>query len=448
MSFEIPITQHLESFNQHLESNSRTVFSAKFGDGKSFFLNEFKKQYEQDYYFITLYPVNYSIAENADIFEYIKRDIIIRLVENDDNILCNIDFEALAVSIFNMENLMEVVSFLVSFLPYNDSLQKIINKTKGLFKKYQEKKETYKDFLDSFTHQKGGLYECDAYTQMIEQALQYINKSKEKKTILIIEDLDRIDPAHLFRILNVLGAHIDCCNATIKPNKFGFNNIVTVFDYETTEHLFHHFYGKEANYSGYINKFIDHYPFRYSINQIAIDYLYKYIENECYISKAMINKFQIPYIKGESLEKRINKLSVRDIKQLLDNIENQIITEVVNINHNMKFHTLNSATKFLAILKRLNIHCNPNNISELFKDHPVLLNFINSFILLHIDTPDLTTVSFGSNLNFKINIQKDDYSTIIKTEFVQTNSRNSYCTTNLNKVINNGLTEALKYIKQ
>ena len=162
----------------------------------------------------------------------------------------------------------------------------------------------------------------------------------------------------------------------------------------------------------------------------------------------MINKFQIPYIKGESLEKRINKLSVRDIKQLLDNIENQIITEVVNINHNMKFHTLNSATKFLAILKRLNIHCNPNNISELFKDHPVLLNFINSFILLHIDTPDLTTVSFGSNLNFKINIQKDDYSTIIKTEFVQTNSRNSYCTTNLNKVINNGLTEALKYIKQ
>lgn len=81
---------------------------------------------------------------------------------------------------------------------------------------------------------------------MIEQALQYINRSQKKKTLLIIEDLDRIDPAHLFRILNVLGAHLDFCNQRdIKPNKFGFDNIVTVFDYEITSHLFHHFMGKK-----------------------------------------------------------------------------------------------------------------------------------------------------------------------------------------------------------
>lgn len=91
MSFEIPITQHLESFYEHLQSNDRTIFSAKFGDGKSYFLKEFKEKYKDDYYFITLYPVNYSVAENTDIFEYIKRDIIIRLAEDD--ILYNIDFE-------------------------------------------------------------------------------------------------------------------------------------------------------------------------------------------------------------------------------------------------------------------------------------------------------------------------------------------------------------------
>lgn len=182
MSFEIPITQHLESFYEHLQSNDRTIFSAKFGDGKSYFLKEFKEKYKDDYYFITLYPVNYSVAENTDIFEYIKRDIIIRLAEDD--ILYNIDFEALADSIFNMENLMEVVSFLVSFCAHSTIIQKIIDKTKGIFDNYQKKKETYKSFLATFTHQKGGLYECDTYTKMIEQALQYINRSQKKKNII------------------------------------------------------------------------------------------------------------------------------------------------------------------------------------------------------------------------------------------------------------------------
>lgn len=43
MSFEIPITQHLESFYEHLQSNDRTIFSAKFGDGKSYFLKNSRK---------------------------------------------------------------------------------------------------------------------------------------------------------------------------------------------------------------------------------------------------------------------------------------------------------------------------------------------------------------------------------------------------------------------
>ena len=53
--------------------------------------------------------------------------------------------------------------------------------------------------------------------------------------------MDRIDPGHLFRILNVLGAHID---TNKDENKFGFENIVVVLDYITTEHIFHHFYGQ------------------------------------------------------------------------------------------------------------------------------------------------------------------------------------------------------------
>lgn len=40
----IPINDELEAFKEHLKINERTIFSAKFGDGKTFFLNEFKKE--------------------------------------------------------------------------------------------------------------------------------------------------------------------------------------------------------------------------------------------------------------------------------------------------------------------------------------------------------------------------------------------------------------------
>lgn len=449
MSFEIPITQHLESFYEHLQSNDRTIFSAKFGDGKSYFLKEFKEKYKDDYYFITLYPVNYSVAENADIFEYIKRDIIIRLAEDD--ILCNIDFEALADSIFNMENLMEVVSFLVSFLPHSAFIQKIIDKTKGIFDNYQKKKETYKSFLATFTHQKGGLYECDTYTKMIEQALQYINRSQKKKTLLIIEDLDRIDPAHLFRILNVLGAHLDFCNQRdIKPNKFGFDNIVTVFDYEITSHLFHHFYGKEANYNGYINKFITHYPFYYSINQIAIEYLYTYIDKECNIPAKRLKKLRLSCYDIETIGNKIDKLSVRDVKHILDDIEKQIICKTINANLLMKFYTLNSTTKFFAILKRMDINLF-NIIQSLTSEFTTIserLNLTNSFTLCskHIQNTDSIAIN-GSNHCFSIEKITDDKLIITELKFYESLSGSKIEMKVIDNIITKGLNMATQYIK-
>lgn len=76
---------------------------------------------------------------------------------------------------------------------------------------------------------------------------------KNQKCVQIIGDLDRLDLGHLFRILNVLSAYIDYKSTT---NKFGFTNIVAVLDYETAKHIFTHFYGKKANYDGYMSKFI------------------------------------------------------------------------------------------------------------------------------------------------------------------------------------------------
>ena len=39
----IDISQNIQDFKQVFENESRIIFSAKFGDGKSYFLNEFMK---------------------------------------------------------------------------------------------------------------------------------------------------------------------------------------------------------------------------------------------------------------------------------------------------------------------------------------------------------------------------------------------------------------------
>lgn len=79
---KIPNDISIEEFHKYLSENKRAILSARFGDGKSTFLKDFyeKKEIESKYTFITVYPVNYQVADNRDIFEYIKRDILIQLL--------------------------------------------------------------------------------------------------------------------------------------------------------------------------------------------------------------------------------------------------------------------------------------------------------------------------------------------------------------------------------
>ena len=91
----------------------------------------------------------------------------------------------------------------------------------------------------------------------------------------MFEDMDRIDPAHIFRILNVISAHIDYGykygvspkSSSLTGNKFGVNNIVVCLDHDNLKHIFHHFYGQKACFEGYINKFSDKGIFHYSLQE-------------------------------------------------------------------------------------------------------------------------------------------------------------------------------------
>ena len=80
--FLIPIDDAIEAFRHHLDAHDRTILSARFGDGKSFFLSHFMEDEDvaECYTFLSIFPVNYQVTENRDIFDLIKRDILLQML--------------------------------------------------------------------------------------------------------------------------------------------------------------------------------------------------------------------------------------------------------------------------------------------------------------------------------------------------------------------------------
>ena len=271
----IDISQNIQDFKQVFENESRIIFSARFGDGKSYFLNEFMKSYDEkknDYYFITLHPVNYMVVENRDVIEYIKRDILFQLIKDNRIYDFKEGYDKIFDAVCNKESLLKLGDFVASIIPI-EGLKDGYEALKGLAStihenyKSQDVLHVVDDYLNGFYGKSGSISECDAFTCLIQKSLEQMMA----KSVLIIEDLDRIDPAHLFRIMNVLSSQVDNPYYSDVPhgNKFGFDKIILVMDYEIANHLFHHFYGKEANYEGYMNKFLNTLPFSYSIREEA-----------------------------------------------------------------------------------------------------------------------------------------------------------------------------------
>lgn len=361
---EQELNKKLNDFKNHLEHADRMILSAKFGDGKTFFLQKVREDNEKfsDYEFITVYPVNYAVAANEDIFEYVKRDILIQLAKL--GLLNKIDIEKLITSVFSFENFKEVLSFLVSCFPGGAFYNKLLDKVFDISKKYSYEKNTYEKYFGTFKVQKGGLYEDDAFTQMIKEALCLLKNGHlnekgtviQKKPVLIIEDLDRLDPAHLFRILNVISAHIDDCSTPYKVgNKFGFSNIVIVMDYDTTKHIFEHFYGRNASYDGYMSKFVTEEPFRYCLTDLALTKLKEKIVEEVKVDKKLLDKFEI-------FNQRLSNCSMRDIARISDlNINDKILQTELGWEKENMFSTDLPIFKLLIYMTELGLSCGDMN---------------------------------------------------------------------------------------
>ena len=322
----IDISNNINDFKQVFESENRIIFSAKFGDGKSYFLKKFMESYSKeanDYYFITLHPVNYVVEENRDVIEYIKRDILFQLIKDNRIYDFKEGYDKIFDAVCNVESLFKLADFAASIIPVK-GLKEGYKALKGLVSTIEEKRKeqdvlhVVDDYLNGFYGKMGSISECDAFTYLIQKSLERMMA----KSVLIIEDLDRIDPAHLFRIMNVLSSQVDNPYYSEVPNgnKFGFNKIILVMDYEIAKHLFHHFYGKEANYEGYMNKFLNTLPYSYSIKEEAHRQVRQKILDICKtgVFLSLDQKLSNDPKDRISFQLALNNSSVRRCKEFLD----------------------------------------------------------------------------------------------------------------------------------
>ena len=220
----IPIEPYLKDFKQYLDANSRCILSAKFGNGKSYFISSFIKEYSNDYLFIPIYPVNYQVMDNKDIFELIKRDILIKLLSSEEININEIELNAASLFYYFFTNnqedkFLDILSIIPDINIYGidinisyviKKLKEVKDKFATYKKQFKSDDETYESYITQFDSLKGSIYEFDTISQLICDIIrEYKNKNPTKEVVLIIEDLDRIDPAHIFRILNVFSAHFD-----------------------------------------------------------------------------------------------------------------------------------------------------------------------------------------------------------------------------------------------
>lgn len=275
----VRLDEEISDFKRYFNNNNRCVLSAPYGEGKSVFLNEFVQSQVEEYDFITVYPTNYQICENRDILEYIKRDILFGLIALDETILNGFDSTKLGVI---KKTILESKEDLIGSIPdINASVcgvgvtlspGKIINTLSQIWESCSKHSSVegnpYKEYLVSFNDERGGIYELDAITNLI---CSIVNARQEtgRKMVLVIEDLDRIDPGQIFRILNVLSAHMTYSNGYDdgRKNKFNFDKILLLCDYNNIKKIYHHLYGDETDFNGYISKFSSVGPYDYSIRK-------------------------------------------------------------------------------------------------------------------------------------------------------------------------------------
>ena len=314
-----------------------TIVSAQFGRGKSWFINHFFNESNSgnEFNLVHLYPVNYSIASNQDTFELIKYDILLELASKNPTLFSEESTKVIAekfprTSGFIKNNWKKIIhEVIVHALKEFSHIDKVIPENVmrefvDTFEKPDAKELS--DFVREQINQVGSIYEKNIITELINNELARIKQSKgveerAKRNVLVIDDLDRIDPEHIFRLLNVFSAHLDQGDSRLSL-KFDFDHVIFVCDIENLKELFAKKYGSVSSWQGYINKF---YTNGYFIleNKSLMQYFFTKEKNKLASSMAQIKWLDSEdalLLASDLIQFFIQKelISFRDLKHLED----------------------------------------------------------------------------------------------------------------------------------
>ena len=192
METKIPIDKSKANFREYLLANDRCILSAAFGDGKTYFLEEFKEEYNDEFIFITLHPVNYQVARTYDIFELIKRDILLQLIVNEiitDSVKISessyayfyLHQHSFTADILKILSLINPSPEFMAQLSTAITSKRLITKLWDGYQKYKDKIDKESDisqienFFTFLSNQKGNIYEYDHITSIITQSVSVQN---------------------------------------------------------------------------------------------------------------------------------------------------------------------------------------------------------------------------------------------------------------------------------
>ncbi len=443
----VSLENPFENFKRHItqENNVKILFSAPFGQGKTTFLNYFFEQNSDKYEVFKVFPVNYSISHNEDVFKYIKVEILFQLLGKGITFDQN-DFSfSLTGAQFILNDPIRVLSPLVSLIPkIGKIIYDVVEPLYKLGKEYfnYHKNATKGDidnaenFMKELYDKEGSIFEDNFYTQLIRSLLLQLKTKNKKRNVLIIEDLDRMDPDHIFRVLNVFTAHFDTLEYQDGySNKFGFDKIIIVGDYYNIKHIYEYKYGPKVGFEGYINKYYSKEPFYYDNKKaiaVLIDDLKKGIQkDQNYTGLSLLICVVNDLVAA-------GNVTLRDMTKLLKmSVISNILEKSHNSNNSSKhfYHQFTYFNMFYYLTKTFEIDSLIQKFEEVKHKMPLSPN-MNYHYLATLGLPSLV-LNKADSFNFDYKYKSVFLTFIVELEWNPANGYEFYNVKNLQGVSEN-----------
>ncbi|MBL1411094.1 P-loop NTPase fold protein [Sphingobacterium faecale] len=378
-----------QQFKDHLADtdNHRILFSGPFGQGKTTFLNKVFEDEQAEYHTIKLYPVNYSVSSNEDVFQLIKFDILTQLIGKYGNQLDlqQEDFSKLLTAQVFVRDSMSLTPWIEAILSCFGNIGKSSSnffkaftdtvKDFNAFHKAIQPNETkdIETFVGALINKERSAIEMDSISEKVKELIIRLQAKTEHKVVLVIDDLDRLDPEHIFRLFNVFSTHFEYRGESLDGNgcnKFGFDKIIFVCDIENIRRIYRHKYGAGVDFKGYLDKFYSHAPFDFDNRHFVCGVVY-HLLRELKANEKSRSNTRFIYLTQES--SRYN-MFVSTIEWLLNNLIN---ARLLNLRSLLQVTDVR--------LKDIPITINPNSLDS--SSYPLIILF--QLLLAYYPTIDI-----------------------------------------------------------